>query len=397
MRVTFLGFALPRAQFDDLRKRDANMLSATQTFGWAIANALKIADCDVTLLSSEPSTSFPHNPRIWVRGSRFKEDSLPGVTLPFVNLLIAKHVSRFMSALLALTRQAGSETTDVVLVHGVHSPYLAAGLIHQYVRKVPLAVVLTDPPSLKTPFDSRVSLMLKSIDRRLVRLLLSGVSGVVTLAPALARDFAPKAPSLHMEGIAPATIARPHSLEAGSPVVLYAGGIRKDSGIFELIKAADQPDRPWRLDIYGAGPDADEARRKCEAIPGVHFHGLIEQEELRQRYSQATLLINPRPIHLDFVKYSFPSKIMEYVASGVPLVSTRLPTFPSEYEPHILWSEPSVSGLRSAIEQALSRDRASLEEMGTRAAHFVQTERGLVAQGERLRTFLGSLQRTAGR
>ena len=51
---------------------------------------------------------------------------------------------------------------------------------------------------------------------------------------------------------------------------------------------------------------------------------------------KATLLVNPRPTTEEFTIYSFPSKNMEYMASGTPLLTTKLPGMPEEYHQYVL-------------------------------------------------------------
>ena len=49
----------------------------------------------------------------------------------------------------------------------------------------------------------------------------------------------------------------------------------------------------------------------------------------------ATVLVNPRKNVGEYTKYSFPSKIMEYLSSGVPAVAYKLDGIPSEYDGYI--------------------------------------------------------------
>ena len=59
----------------------------------------------------------------------------------------------------------------------------------------------------------------------------------------------------------------------------------------------------------------------------IHFGGVIPLSEVIEKEIQATILINPRPVDQEFTKYSFPSKIMEYMSSGTPVLTTKLPVY----------------------------------------------------------------------
>jgi len=50
------------------------------------------------------------------------------------------------------------------------------------------------------------------------------------------------------------------------------------------------------------------------------------------------------------VRYSFPSKLIEYMASATPVLTTRLPGIPPEYEPYVYWIEDdSVEGIEHSL------------------------------------------------
>ena len=56
--------------------------------------------------------------------------------------------------------------------------------------------------------------------------------------------------------------------------------------------------------------------------------GCVTNDEIVRLQCEATLLVNPRPSDKEFCKYSFPSKTIEYMASGTPVLMTKLPGVP---------------------------------------------------------------------
>ena len=63
----------------------------------------------------------------------------------------------------------------------------------------------------------------------------------------------------------------------------------------------------------------------------IKYFGVIDFESILLRQKNTDLLINPRPSIDEYTKYSFPSKIMEYMASGTPVLTTKLSGIPMEY------------------------------------------------------------------
>ena len=99
--------------------------------------------------------------------------------------------------------------------------------------------------------------------------------------------------------------------------------------------------------------------------------------------------MNPRPTHEEFVKYSFPSKTMEYMASGTPVLTTRLPGMPKEYYPYVDFiEEESAAGIAAALKAVLTRSDEELFQKGQKARAFVLEGRNNVVQAKRILTML---------
>ena len=86
-------------------------------------------------------------------------------------------------------------------------------------------------------------------------------------------------------------------------------------------------------------------------------------EEVVSAELEASLLINPRPTHEEFTKYSFPSKNMEYMASGTPVLTTKLPGMPADYYPYVfLVNDESAEGMAKAYRDVLEKTEQYLNE-----------------------------------
>lgn len=169
---------------------------------------------------------------------------------------------------------------------------------------------------------------------------------------------------------------------------LYAGSVRKIYGLETLVQGfllADLPDT--QLLIYGPGDYVEEL--KTIQDPRIQYGGMLLSSEIVEKEMEATLLVNPRPTDAEYVKYSFPSKTMEYMASGTPVLTTDLPGMPREYLPYVnLIREETPEGMASALKEVLSRSDEALTEQGMRARQFVLEERSNVVQAEKILTML---------
>lgn len=168
--------------------------------------------------------------------------------------------------------------------------------------------------------------------------------------------------------------------------VFYAGGVSKQYGLAELVEGFQMADLPnTRLEIYGPGDYVQELQTIAEEDSRVFYGGMLMNSEIVEREQQATLLVNPRPTREEFVKYSFPSKTMEYMASGTPVLTTRLPGMPKEYYPYVSFiEEETAQGVSEALKAVLAQPNAELFQKGLAARNFVLEHRNNVVQAEKL-------------
>ena len=174
------------------------------------------------------------------------------------------------------------------------------------------------------------------------------------------------------------------SRKASPRVCLYAGGVSRQYGLPELVRGfqmADLPDAELR--IYGPGDYVPELQSLGD--PRIRYGGMLLSSEIVDKEQQATLLVNPRPTGEAYVQYSFPSKTMEYMASGTPVLTTVLPGMPREYYPYVYFiRQETAEGICAALQQVLSQDQQTLFEKGSQARQFVLENRNNVVQAKKI-------------
>lgn len=328
-RAVFLGFAVPDAFAEELFRVDPIPAVQTHKFAWAFAKVLGKVFDHVILMSAAPVQPYPVTPCRSFSEREFEENGKQGVIMGASNARLMRHVSRFVACLRMTGRLRREWRPDAVFVHGVHSPFLLYALFLRLFG-IKAFVVLTDGPGIMLATDGRLRRVLKLVDRFVVRLLLKGMTGVVALAPALAAELARGKPALIFPGIISDDWAAAVALrgpEIPGFTVTYAGGIEANYGAALLVGAARMsPETTFRL--CGKGHYADEARLSAPA--NVVFPGFLGQDAVANELLAASLLINPRPTSSEFSARSFPSKLLEYLATGRPVMTTRIASIPAE-------------------------------------------------------------------
>ena len=139
------------------------------------------------------------------------------------------------------------------------------------------------------------------------------------------------------------------------------------------------------LHIYGSGDYEEELKIICQHHPNVKYFGVVPNDIVVQEQLKATLLVNPRPTNEEYTKYSFPSKNMEYMVSGTPVLTTRLPGMPEEYEQYVyLIEDESVEGLEQALKTILAKPAEELHQKGMEAKEFVLQNKNNVVQARKV-------------
>ena len=137
------------------------------------------------------------------------------------------------------------------------------------------------------------------------------------------------------------------------------------------------------LHLYGTG-ELDEYIKSIKD-ERIKFYGVVQNKIIVQEEKKATILINPRFSEAEYTKYSFPSKNMEYMVSGTPIITTKLPGMPKEYYDYIyLIEDESESGMRNSMITVLKLPREELTEKGKKARDFVLKYKNNNVQAKRI-------------
>lgn len=173
-------------------------------------------------------------------------------------------------------------------------------------------------------------------------------------------------------------------------VCLYSGSIKRVYGISALVEGFLMAKiQNSELHIYGEGDYATELQDICERFPQIKFWGTVTNEKVVEEQVKATLLINPRPNTGEYTMYSFPSKNIEYMASGTPALATKLPGIPKEYfEYNYIIEESTPEAICCSLQHVFSHSRKELHKKGAAARRFVMENKNNLIQARRVAEML---------
>lgn len=196
-------------------------------------------------------------------------------------------------------------------------------------------------------------------------------------------------PYVVLEGQADVTMVErvPAMEKKVSPrVVLYAGGVSREYGAETMTQGFRMADIPnTQLWVYGPGDYVEELKEIGREDPRIVYGGVLLSSQIVEKEQQATLLMNPRPTNDEYVQYSFPSKTMEYMASGTPLLTTVLPGMPKDYHPYVyLLEEETAQGVAEKLREIFALSDEVLFQKGAQAREFILKEKNNVVQAGKI-------------
>jgi glycosyltransferase involved in cell wall biosynthesis len=165
-------------------------------------------------------------------------------------------------------------------------------------------------------------------------------------------------------GIDPAAYPfRPRTVRADGPVhALCVASLQEYKGHAVLLDAladAAQLERV-ELDLVGAGPLRAELQRRARELGlagRVRFHGSAPEDAVRGMLERADLFVLPSVVARNGQMEGLPVVLMEALASGVPVVATRLSGIPelvTDEQTGLLAAPGDPRALRDALARVVS-------------------------------------------
>lgn len=162
--------------------------------------------------------------------------------------------------------------------------------------------------------------------------------------------------------------------------ILAIGRLVETKGFEDLLKACrilKDKGIEFECDIIGEGPLSGSLKSQVSSLKleeRVKFLGIKTQNEIKKLYSEATMLVQPSVVAKNGDRDGIPNVILEAMALGVPVVSTRISGIPEvviDGETGILVPERDAHALAGAIER-LGRDGGLREKFGINARRMVE-------------------------
>lgn len=278
----------------------------------------------------------------------------------------------------------------LVMVYAVYVPFLKA--VEQVKKKCPTLKVLLIVPDLPEYMGNKTSFFRKCLNP-IYHVVLEHLYEVVDYYVLLSKYMVERLPVANKPWIVIEGIFNKGKddeqiikTKSDTKTIFYAGTLAERYGILDLVHAFTKIQNPsFRLVICGDGDTKDEIVREAQLDNRIIYKGSLPRNEVILLQRQADLLVNPRTPEGEFTKYSFPSKTMEYLASGVPTLLYRLPGIPDEYFDYCFVIEKlGVDVLKDKMEEILAMPLENLKNVGNKARNFVLEQKNPIQQCKKI-------------
>lgn len=393
-KIVFLSTALTDEIFTEIVK---NCKSFSPTFsGVGFDRNIGVGlsqNAEVTGVSLYPIPSFPKYSKLYQKSNCFNYKGFSSVAASLLNLPVIKEFSYSRYVKKYIKKNIKKDEKTAVVVCGMYRTLLRpAGWIKKRYSSA-VCTIVPDLPDLMSTYRKDYSgfrKILNKLDVRAGNNIRSCTDGYVFLSRHMnpqvnknGREF------IVVDGMCDTVGLNKEKKYDGKPFIMYAGKISKTFGVDKLVKAfLNSGAEGYELKLFGSGEYADELKKIAGKEDKIFYGGAVSHEDILLNEQFASLLVEPRPSGTEIAKMSFPSKIIEYMMSGTPVLSTNLPCYSNEYARYqYRIDDESTQGIADALQRVLSLEPGVLSEKGAAARRFILENKTVSVQCKKISDF----------
>lgn len=173
-------------------------------------------------------------------------------------------------------------------------------------------------------------------------------------------------------------------------IIVFTGGIDSINGIDFLIKTLEKvKNKNYELHLYGTGELVEFVKIEAEKNKKIKYMGYKKNEEILEIQRAADFLIIPRKKSFLNLRYTFPSKLFEYMLSGTPVICTNIPGLTEEYKENLFIADTENEiEFAKIIDEVLFISEDKLKEKSKKAKEFIIKNKNWDIQAKKIINFL---------
>lgn len=353
--IAFFSRVIPLDIKDEVQaKRKGTMSESGESLQWKIISGLDTnLEKPVRLFNYLPVQSYPSSySEAYVQKKLFSHCAgANDICLPFLNVKYIKRIFMGCSLYREIKKWARTESggKKVIISYSLIPEFTKAISIAKRINpKIKSCAIVADLPEytvLTSSLGWNTRMYLKWMKKR-TNAQLRSIDSFALLTNQMAEKLVTDQSYIVMEGIASDFPAKISNEKKKKKTIVYAGTLNERFGVMRLVDAFLQiKDPDFELVICGIGDSQERIINRSKEDSRIIFKGQLKREQVLEELAKATVIVNPRPEGEEFTKYSFPSKNMEALSSGIPFVGYKLAGISDEYDAYINY--PTDSSIES--------------------------------------------------
>lgn len=377
------------------RNTISGMQNAANNLQWEFLKGFdSFIDCDVSVLNSMYIGSFPRRYRKWrIPTFSFSHNQKSSdLNVGFINLPIIKVFSRYFGIIKHMKEWLGDDGNNkTVVAYAMTFPFVQVLMwIKRHYPQTQCCLIVPDLPEYMnaSAMEKTWYRICKKIQKIVILNCIKHTDSYVLLTEHMRDWFSEPIEYVVVEGIAREN-ELPNLGQHRKKSIFYAGMIEEKYGVVDLVRSFIDLDRSdWDLEVFGDGTSLKRIKEMAAGHRNIHIWGLVPHAKVISAQKEAAVLVNPRKNDHVFTRYSFPSKILEYMSSGTPMLAYKLDGMPQEYDPYYFHIDDHDRGLLEALKMIVDMDEVDRIRMGYEAYNFVKSKKNAREQCDRIHEML---------
>lgn len=395
--IVFLGGLFPKeTEAEIFRDSKGSIQNAANNLQWEIVKGLDAnLDQPIKIFNSLYIGSFPKRYKKMVIDTynfTHAPNCSTDINIGFLNFTGIKNLSRYFSLKPYLKSWAMSQSDNkkVIIAYAMTATFTH---LLRYVKEINnnivTCLIVPDLPQYMNLSNNKnkIYTALKNIEIKSIKSDMKYIDKYVLLTKYMHDALDIRVPSVVIEGVSTNLFENVDCIPMAKNIrtILYSGGLSEKYGVIDLIRSFEKLDEEnYRLVICGSGEAEADILKASHRDKRIIFKGLLRREEVLQLQKSSNILVNPRPNNEEYTKYSFPSKMMEYLSSATPVVAYKLDGIPNEYYKYMYPIKSGTDGLFITLKEVLLKSEKELSEKGLLAKEFVLTQKSGKKQAEKI-------------
>ena len=362
MSVLFIGGVFAKENEQEIVENSKGYAEfSANIFQKKLISGFKRNDVDIDVISAPLIGAYPNKyKKMFFRD--FSEKQSEYTYVKFNNIWGYRNFSRAAAIKRKIKEliKVQKKNYDLIIAYSAHQPFLeAASYAKSMLPNAKICFVVPDLPQYMNLDANRSKIydILKIVDIKRMDKEIKNVDSFVILTEPM-KDMLNigDRPYFVAEGIMENLPEKVTGIsETDIKSVVYTGKMNKAFGINELVDAfCEIKGENYRLILCGAGDAVEYVTSKAKEDSRIEYLGQVLPEKAKEIIENAAVLVNPRPNNEEYTKYSFPSKNIEYLQSGKPVVAYMLDGMPTIYSDFIY--EIRNNSVADALKKALLAD-----------------------------------------